>query len=136
MLSFFRLPISKENLWKAEDQCTEPTFGTTPSVVFNTTTLTTNRNHVKQALVTQGLQRASLVLFVYEDLVYTGEHRNGGPHVPGGKALDDELPRPCAQSELSEEVLFQSKQSAEECMAAIEGAEFQDFLIPVAGYSL
>ena len=46
MLSFFRLPISKENLWKAEDQCTEPTSGTTPSVFLNTTTLTTNRNHL------------------------------------------------------------------------------------------
>ena len=46
MLSFFRLPISKENLWKAEDQCTEPTSGTTPSVFLNTTTLITNRNQL------------------------------------------------------------------------------------------
>ena len=46
MLSFFRLPISKENLWKAEDQCTEPLYGTTLSlsVFLNTTTLTTNHN--------------------------------------------------------------------------------------------
>ena len=50
MPSFFRLPISKENLWKAEDQCTELTSGTTPSVFLNTTTLTTNRN---QALTPQ-----------------------------------------------------------------------------------
>ena len=51
MLSFFRLPISKENLWKAEDQCTEPTSGTTPSVFLNTTTLTTNRNHQPKRVV-------------------------------------------------------------------------------------
>ena len=54
MLSFFRLPISKENLWKAEDQCTEPTSGTTPSVFLNTTTLITNRN--------QGAGEASCVI--------------------------------------------------------------------------
>ena len=54
MPSFFRLPISKENLWKAEDLCTEPTFGTTPSVFFNTITLTTNSN--------QGAGEASCVI--------------------------------------------------------------------------
>ena len=57
MPSFFRLPISKENLWKAEDQCTEPTFGTTPSVFFNTTTLTSNRNHVFQRPLQEDISR-------------------------------------------------------------------------------
>ena len=61
MLSFFRLPISKENLWKAEDQCTEPTSGTTPSVFLNTTTLTTNRNQGRR-LVTATMGRDTIVL--------------------------------------------------------------------------
>ena len=37
--------------------------------------------------------------------------------------FDDELPRPCAQRELSETVLFQSNQAAEQCSAVIEGTD-------------
>ena len=56
---------------------------------------------------TMTFQRASLFLFVQEDRVYTGDHQDRGLTFLGGKALDDELPRPCAQRELSETVLFQ-----------------------------
>ena len=79
----------------------------------------------------QRLHRASLVMFLHEERVFSGDHRNGGLHLPRGKALADESPWACARRELSEEVLYPSQQGAGQCTAAIVGAAHRGLILHV-----
>ena len=77
--------------------------------------------------------RASLVLFVHEDKVFTGDHPDRGISIMGGKARENELPRACAHREIDWSVLFPTTEEAWQCSSLIESLEYSDFLLVAGG---
>ena len=79
------------------------------------------------------LKCVSIVLFVHEDLAFTGNNSEKGLSFLGGAAREDELPRACAQREIAWSILFPTTEEAVLCTSLVEHLDYSDFLLMAGG---
>ena len=89
-------------------------------------------DRIQQTPLDVRLQRASLVMFVSDERVFTVE---GGEDLlfPGGNAIGDEPPRVCGKRIVSDNLYFYSKVAVEKCWAANDEAERRDLIFATTG---